>query len=167
MLKHKTISWATFGVSLVLLLLGVAPAWTPRVSAAEDEPLLVIVGTTFPVKDISFATLKEAFRGRVANLDGKRLVPVNHPLDSAPRIAFDRRVLRLRPDDVGRFWVDVKIRDDGKPPTTAGTSELALRIVASLPNAISYTTRAMLSPKVKVLTLDGKSATDAGYGLKP
>ena len=42
-----------------------------------------------------------------------------------------------------------------------------MRIVASLANSISYATRSMLSPKVKVLTVDGKSANDAGYGLKP
>lgn len=165
MLKPTFISWSAFVVLLLLFGLGAAPTLTPH-AVAEDEALLVIVGASFAAKDISFATLKEAFRGRVASLDGKRLIPVNHPQESAPRVTFDRKVLRLKPSDVGRFWVDVKIRDDGKPPTTAGTSELAVRIVASLPNSISYATRTMLSPKVKVLTVDGKSATDAGYGLR-
>lgn len=166
MLKPTITSWVTFALLLLLFVLGTAPALTPHVRA-EQEALLVIVGTNFPAKDISFATLKEAFRGRAATLEGKRLIPVNHPAESAARVEFDRRVLRLKPEEVGRFWIDVKIRDAGRQPTTAGTSDLAVRIVSSLPNAISYATRSMLSPNVKVLTVDGKSASDAGYGLKP
>jgi hypothetical protein len=166
MLKPTSTSWAALGLLVLFVLFGAAPALTPSVSAEEDA-LLVIVGIAFPSTDISFATLKEVFRGRSASLEGRRLIPVNHPPESAPRIGFDRLVLRLKPAEVGRFWVDARIRDDGRPPTTAGNSELAVRIVASLPNAVSYATRPMLSPKVKVLTVDGKSAGDAGYRLKP
>jgi hypothetical protein len=156
----------TFGFSVLLLVGALLPASMPRANAA-DEPLLVIVGSAFPATDVAFATLKEAFRGRIASMAGARLIAVNHPLESAPRVGFDRLVLKLKPTDVGRYWVDVKVRDSGKPPTTAATSELAVRIVASLPNAISYATRPMLSPKVKVLTVDGKSATQPGYALAP
>jgi len=162
MLKRTITGFAA--LSLFLLWFG-AGSLVQR-AGAEDEALLVIVGTSFPAKDVSFAVLKEAFRGRAASLEGKRLIPVNHPNDSPPRVLFDKLVLRLKPAEVGRFWVDVKIRDDGKPPTTAGTSELAVRIVASLPSSISYAPRSLLNPKVKVLTIDGKSATDADYPLK-
>lgn len=164
MLKPSIIGCAT--ITFFVLLFGAGRPLIPHANAAT-EPLLVIVAAAFPANDVSFATLKETFRGRPATLAGQRLVPVNHPADVEPRVSFDQVVLKLRPAEVGRYWVDAKIRDVGRPPTTAGNSDLAVRIVASLPNAISYATRAMITPKVKALTVDGKASNDSGYALKP
>lgn len=136
-----------------------------RVDAA-DEPLLVIVGVSFPGNDVSLAALKDAFGGQTTTASGKKLIPINHPLEAPLRVVFDRAVLGLAPDAVGRFWVDRRIRGQGAPPTTAATPELAVRIVASLPGAISYATQGMLSSKVKAVTVGGKSAKDPGYPIK-
>jgi hypothetical protein len=153
--------------ALSILLLAVALVrFEPERAQAADEPLLVIVGTSMAASDIAFPMLKDVFRGRSVNLAGKKLIPINHPLGAALRVSFDRAVLGLEPAAVGRFWVDARIRDEGKPPTTASTPDLAIRIAASLANAISYGTPAMLNPKVKALTVDGKSATQPGYALK-
>ena len=53
-----------------------------------------------------------------------------------------------------------------RTPTTASTPELAVRIVASLANSITYANKALLNPKVKVVTVDGKAATDPKYPVK-
>ena len=60
----------------------------------------------------------------------------------------------------------MRIRAEGRPPTTAATPDLTMRIVASLPHSISYATNAMLRPKIKVISVDGKATTDAAYALK-
>jgi hypothetical protein len=159
MFQRMCISIALMATALVLLPVGA------HVSAA-DEPLLAIVGLSFPTQDVSMATLKDAFGGQTTLVGGKRLIAVNHPLESKLRVAFDRAVLRLEPAAVGRFWVDRRIRAEGMPPTTATTPELAVRIVASLPNSITYATKSMLNPKVRALTVDGKAAGGAGYALK-
>lgn len=156
--------WTSVAVAVALLSLASMRLQAGRVAAA-DPPLLVIVGVAFPAADVSMAVLKDAFRGRTATLSGKRLIPINHAPASPERVHFDRSVLGLEPAAVGRFWVDVRIRDEGKPPTTAASADLAVRITASLANTISYATEAELMPKVKVLTVDGKSAKDPGYPL--
>lgn len=152
-------------MAVIVTLLAMLPL-SKRVSAA-GEPLLVIAATNFPASDISLATLKDAFGGRSATVSGKRIIPINHPLDSPARVGFDRVILGLDPKAVGRFWVDKRIRAEGTPPTMASTAELAVRIVASLANSVSYAPKAMLNSKVKALTVGGKSASDPDYPIKP
>ena len=52
---------------------------------------------------------------------------------------------------------------EAKPPQMA---ELAQRIAASLPGAITYSAKALLNAKLKVLTVDGKAAGTPGYAIK-
>jgi hypothetical protein len=66
---------------------------------------------------------------------------------------------------VGRFWVDQRIRDQGNPPVTVKSPQLLVRAVASLAGAVSYSTESLLTPKVKVLEVDGKHAGEPGYAL--
>jgi hypothetical protein len=153
----------------MLALLIWSVAWLPlhsSVATAAEEPLIVVAGPTFVGSDISFADLKSAFRGQVVQVGGVKLIPVNSPLGAPVRVSFDRIVLGLDPAAVGRFWVDMRIRDQGKPPTTASSPDLALRIAGALKGALTYTTKSKLpAGNFKVLTIDGKAAGQAGYAL--
>jgi len=137
------------------------------VATAASEPLLVIVGVTFPVNDIDLADLKSAFRGKRTFVADKRLIPINHALKTPLREAFDRIILGLEGAAVGRYWIDRQIRDEGMPPITVRSEELTVRAVAALPGGISYATRSMLTAKVKPLSIEGKSAGEPGYALAP
>jgi hypothetical protein len=136
-------------------------------AAAVVDPLLVVVALTFPGSNISYANLKGVFRGQPVALQGQRLLPINHPLKSPLRVDFDRMVLGLEPAAVGSFWIDMRIRDQGRPPTTASSSELAVQMVAALPGALTYATKTALTAKVKVLTVDEKAAGKPAYALQP
>jgi hypothetical protein len=151
-------------LAIMLLALALVRIQLPTARAAA-EPIYIVAAQTFPAVDISFANLKSAFRGQPVEMGGKRLVPVNHPLNAPLRVAFDQIVLGLDPSAVGRFWVDQRIRDEGKPPTTASTPEIAVRVAASLAGAITYASKEMLNPKLKVLTVDKKSAGQPGYAV--
>lgn len=159
MTHRLTIALAALALSLAFMRL------EPSIARGAGEPLLVVVGTAFPVNDISLADLKTAFRGQATTVSGKRIIPINHPIGSPLRVAMDKTLLGLEPSAVARFWVDRRIRDEGNPPTTASTPELALRIAASLANSITYSSKALLNPKVKALSIDGKAAGAAGYAL--
>ena len=152
------------GVSILITLCLARPA-TPAARAAS-EPLLLVVGLAFPVTDVSLTDVKSVFRGRVVTLGGRRLIPINHPPGTGMREAFDLTVLGLRPAEVSRFWVDQRIRDAGRPPTSVPTPEMAIRVAATLPGAITYGSKDMLNPKVKILTVDGKLPGTAGYPLQ-
>ena len=159
--KLITLAW-------MLWLVALSPFKTAEASGTRDA-LIVVVAQSFPATNISFATLKSAFRGQRLQIEGKTVVPINHPLETPTRVAFDRIALGLEPAAVGPFWIDMRIRDQGRPPTTASTPELALRIAAALSGAITYTTQSTPITKwpLKVLTVSNKAAGQAGYPLAP
>ncbi|HEY6881198.1 MAG TPA: hypothetical protein VI299_24400 [Polyangiales bacterium] len=157
------------GITLYLLIgllaLTVAPA-SPGAARDGAAPLLVLVAASFPSNDVPFDALREAFKGRPSLVQGRRLVPLNQPLHSPLRVGFDRAVLGLEPSAVSAFWIDARVRDEGKPPLEVPTPELTVRVLAALANSIAYGTPSMLNPKIKALTVDGKSAMQPGYPVQ-
>lgn len=133
---------------------------------ATARPLAVVVSASTLLKDISTATLRRAFMGEPTDYaSGKRLIPFNHSPTAATRQQFDLAVLGLRPDEVGRFWVDRRVRDQPAPPRIVPSVELALRVVMSLAGAITYVTPELVNDKVRALTIDGKAVGQPGYLL--
>jgi hypothetical protein len=148
----------------LLSLLALVPFDTVRATQSRDA-LIIVVGTNFPIEDISFASVKSAFRGQRIQIGDRTLIPINHPLGTPTRIGFDRLTLGLEPAAVGRFWIDMRIRDQGRPPTTATSPELALRIAGALKGAITYALPGTALDKlpIKALTVDNKAAGQPGY----
>jgi hypothetical protein len=150
-----------------LLLLTALPIAVEPVKARGGSPLLVIVAASVSLHDIKLSLLRRAFEGLALDIEGKRIIPINHPNDTPTRSAFDRAVLGLEPQAVGQFWVDRRIRDEASPPRSVRSEELALRVVASLPGAITYLSPELLNPSVRVLTVDGRALGQPGYVLSP
>lgn len=154
---------------IVAVLLLVATALAPvqsGVRAEANQPLVVVVGAKTDITDISLAMLRRAFQGEQAvTPGGKRLVPLNHAVGSAERTVFDRAVLGLAPEEVGRFWIARRIRDEGAPPRTLPSADLGVRVVASYPGAITYVDAKLVTAAVRVLRIDGKLPGDSGYLL--
>jgi len=132
---------------------------------AAGKSVVVVVAASSAAKDIDVATLRRLFSGQPADVAGKRLIPINHPAGTPLRTSFDKQVLGLNAADVGKFWIDKRIRDEGAPPKTVPSAELAVRIAASLPGAITYALLEQVNASVKVLTVDGKAHSAAGYPL--
>jgi len=153
-------------LALALLVVSALPVHAPSARAA-GKPLLVIVASSLRITDISTSTLRRVFQGLPTDFEaGKRFVPINHPIGSPTRVQFDRAVLGLEPEQVGAFWVERRIRDESRPPRTVPTAELALRVAASLPGAITYSAPELLNASVRALAVDGRSATHQEYPLK-
>jgi hypothetical protein len=134
--------------------------------AAADQTLLVIVGNATGMTDISLAMLRRAFQSEPTTIpSGKRLIPLNHSIGSPERTLFDRAVLGLEPDEVGHFWINRRIRDEGLPPRTLPSLDMAVRVVATMPGAITYARSNAAVTGVRVLRVDGKLPTDPGYLL--
>jgi len=147
----------------VIPMLGTTFPWPG--AAAIGKPLVVIVASSTNVKDIGIAALRRAFQGQATDLGGKHLIPINHANGTPLRVSFDRSILGLEPAEVGRFWIDRRIRGEGSPPKTAPSLDLAVRLVASIPGAITYASHDVLNPSVRVLTIDGKAPDQPGYPL--
>lgn len=148
----------------VLIAAAMVP-WRPAVRA-EPDGLVLIVSTETPLQGIDSATVRRAFEGHpVEYATGKRLIPFNAPWGTPERELFDRIVLGMGPDDVGRFWVDQRIRGASPPPRTLASPGLAVRVISALPGAITYVLPSQLTANVRALAIDGKSPDHPDYLL--
>ena len=159
-------------LSTVCILLFVGLPISTDVQAQSPRVLLVVANAGVKISNISFADLRKAFLGEPVEYEsGKRLVPFNLSPGTRERDLFDQKVLGLAPGEVGRFWINRRIRDEGAPPRVLQSPDLVLRVVASLPSAISYVAAtpnqvAVPGPGLRVLSVDGKSSVDGGYLLR-
>ena len=150
--------------ALLLPLLALTPG---PVRADSEVALAVIVAPSSKMTNISLGDLRRAFQSeRLTDPDGNRLIALNHPPKTVDRVGFDKVVLRMDPDDVGRFWIDRKIRGGSGPPRTVESLATLRRVVEKLPGAIGYLRPGQLSNEVRVVRVDGKLPEDSGYPLR-
>ncbi len=148
--------------------LGAAGAlWLTHGHAAADAStrLQLVTAKSNELRDLSLADLRQAYRGKQISLAGVKIIPFNHPPRTPDRVAFDRLVLGMSPDEVASYWVDQKIRGGDSPPRTIDSVALLVRVVAALPGAFAYVREGFSSPDLKVVSLEGRMPGDPRYPL--
>ncbi len=150
----------------MLLVLAVVAAAAP--GRADDPPpaLVAVVGASSPVDNLTRNELRRAFLGEPVSEAGVALVPFNLPPQAPEREAFERRALGMSPDEVGRYWVDRRIRGQGQPPRTLPSPTHVQKVVPKFPGAISYLTSDRLTADLKAVKVDGKTWQDPAYPLR-
>ncbi len=150
-------------IGLVLALLP-EPAFAER--SEETVTLLVVVSGGSKTHDLSRQQLKRIFTSQpVTGPDGKRYVPLNHPPRTPDRVGFDRAVLGMNPDQVGRFWIDRRIRGGERPPRTVDNVTTLRRMVERLPGAIAYLRESQLGGDIEAIRVDGKRPGESSYPI--
>ena len=144
-------------LSLVMML--------AHAAAADRKKLVVVVVKGSPLTSISRSDLKHCFLGDSVSGGGKTLVPFNAEAKTAERAGFDRGVLGMSPDEVGRFWVDRRVRGQGGAPRSLPSMLHMMKVVAKFPAAIGYVPADQLTPALQPVKLDGVAYTDPSYGL--
>jgi hypothetical protein len=71
----------------------------------------------------------------------------------------------MTPDDVGRFWIDRKIRGQSGAPRALPSPLHVAKVVAKFPGAIGYLAVDQLTPDVQPVAVDGVPYTAAGYPI--
>jgi len=135
-------------VFALLAMVGSAP-----VRALPPVDLAVIVHAQAATKQMSAIEMETLFtRAQTRWDDGSPIVPINAPPGSELRVEFDRVVLRLTPDEVGRFWIDRRVRGLGMPPRHVSEPATIVRVVEKLSGAIAYAPEALVrDARVKVV----------------
>jgi hypothetical protein len=130
------------------------------------KTFVVIAGKNAGLSDLSLGVLRRAYDGDPTRASGVRLIPFNYPPDNPLRQRFDWLVLELRPAEVGRYWIDRRIRGEGYPPRQLPSAEVLKAVVARMPGAVGYLPSEQLDGSVSALTIDGRSYTDPAYALR-
>jgi hypothetical protein len=132
---------------------------------ADGKKLVVVVARGSAVTEISRSDLKRAFLNETVTVSDTALVPFNAQPNTAERAGFDRAVLGMSPEQVGRFWVDRKVRGQGGPPRSLPSNAHIAKVVAKFPGAIGYLPVDQLTPDVQPVAVDGVAYTDPRYGI--
>lgn len=153
-------SWLLALAALALLICH------PRPAAAEGQKLVVIVAKGSPIKSLTRAELRRAFLAEAVSVKDVTLVPFNSAPGTAPRAGFDQAILGMSPAEVGRFWVDRKVRGQAPAPRSLPSIAHVLKVVAKFPGAVSYVPVDQLTAAVQAVAVDGVAHTDERYSIK-
>ena len=150
-------------LALVGYASGQAQAPTPT---SGRSPLVLVVARESPLQDLSTSSLRQLFLGEsVQDPAGGKLVPLNQLPGSADRVAFDRSVLGMSPEEAGRYWIDRKIRGQSGAPRAIPSAATLQRLVARFPGSIAYLRADRVDPAVRVLRIAGRLPIDKDYPL--
>ncbi|HKU41413.1 MAG TPA: hypothetical protein VJR89_24820 [Polyangiales bacterium] len=137
---------------LLWLLVAACILLTPRSSRAGGEIIAIIANKDVALKTVTREELRPIFQTKKNTWpDGKTVVPFNLPPAHASRQGFDAAVLGLDPDRVAKYWIDRKIRGDEKPPQTAPSPAVMVKIVAKTAGAVGYVEASLADASVKVI----------------
>lgn len=147
---------AAFGLSAAVL--GLLGSSTPLGSGAfgqADVPVAVVVNAASNVRELDEASLAAIFSGRRRFWStGKPIMAFSAPPGSSLRVTFDRAVLKMSPDEVGRYWVEQSVRSGARPPRQVPNASLALRVVGASPTAVGYVPLSLVTgDKVRVVAI--------------
>lgn len=130
--------WALAAVVGVGGSLGAAPPPAPAID------VLVPASNTTP--SLSADQLAHLFTGSREAWNGGAVVAFNLPPRDPLRVEFDRVVLHMTPEEVGRYWIDQRIRGGARPPRQVEDSRLVPKLVARFPGGIGYVAAGMPTP---------------------
>ena len=153
-------------VRLALLFIALVFAPVFLVRAGTGPRIVVIVAKGSPITDISKSDLKQLFVSDATSVSGRKVFPFNFDSKTPQRVAFDRAVLGMGPDEVGRFWIDRKIRGQRNAPRSVPSAAYMTKLVQTFPNAIGYLEMSELTPVVQAVNVNGLHYKDARYPLQ-
>ncbi len=155
LMKHpQKLSW-------ILCLSALLAAAFTQVHAQAPEHdvgahLVVIVSARSPTRSLSISTIRDIFLGVPTYIKaGEPYVPITQAPRTQQRTAFDLQFLNLDPDAVGRYWIDQRIRARAMPPRSIPSLDILRRVVASVPQTISYLRADQLQPGLVPIKIDG------------
>jgi len=135
--------------------------------AAERVTLAVFVAKDSSVQNLKLGELRRIFTNADdSGFSRQRSVPFNHTARSSDRVGFDRTVLRMSPEEVSRFWIDRKIRGLPGPPRAVDSLSQLVRLVSHTSGGIGYARPNQVTSEVRVIRIDGKLPSEAGYPLQ-
>lgn len=163
MIQLRTLKVICVSLSVVI----VATASSISVQADQKTKLAIVVAKGSPISSLSFNELKRLYLGStVTGPRGSNLIGFNQSPDSPDRHGFVRAVLGMSTEDLGRYWIDRKIRGQSGPPKALGSTEEVRKAIARNPDAVGYLRINELGPEVKLIAIDGKDPKAAGYRIE-
>lgn len=154
-------------LAVALCSLAALPNAERSARAAERVTLAVFVAKDSSVQNLKMSELRRIFTNADdSGFSRQRSIPFNHTARSSDRVGFDQTVLRMRPDEVSRFWIDRKIRGLPGPPRAVDSLSQLLRLVSRTTGGMGYARPNQVTSDVRVIRIDDKLPSAPGYPLQ-
>lgn len=137
-----------------------------RATEPARGPVLVVVAEQCPLFDITQQDLRHAFSGERVWVGEQRLIPLHLPSTAPAHAAFETRVFGMSHEQLGRFWLDRRIRGEGLPPRAMSSVAAALTMIARVPCAVGYVPLMPVPLGLRALRVEGRAYGDAAYLLR-
>ena len=135
---------SAIGIGLAIWSMCCAPAALPAGS------VLVVAHPDTPALDES--TLQKIYLGKVVEIDGRPIIPVNLARGNAMRKNFMERILAQDDDKFIAYWTVRRYIGKGSPPREFDSIESQLEFVRNTPGAVGYVDASVAStPGLKTL----------------
>ena len=151
-----------------IILFTVIALWlvmTGGAARADGKKLVVVVAKGSSVTNISRSDLKRCFLGEPISAGDKALVPFNAAPNTPERSGFDKVVLGMSPDEVGKFWIERKVRGQSAAPRSLPSAAHIAKVAAKFPGAIGYLPADQMTSDIQAVAVDGVAYTDARYNI--
>jgi ABC-type phosphate transport system substrate-binding protein len=160
-MRKASLSSVSGAIGILGVMVGVVLCLVPLPSSAGDSRALIVViaNKSVGVAKVTRDDLRPIFQTKKDTWpDGTPAKPFNLPDNNGTRQGFDVAVLGLEPDRVARYWIDRKIRGGERPPQTAPSSAVMLKVVAKTAGAVGYVEATLVDASVKVIAkiVDGQ-----------
>lgn len=129
--------------------LAVGAVSTGPARAGVDDGWVLVANSA--IKGVDAEMLKRIYTGRVVELDGLPLRPVNLAPGSALRRRFLAGALQLDDDDYIAYWTVRRYIGKGAPPRELRNAAEVMDYVQRTPGAIGYIEPADIKPGLVVL----------------
>ena len=130
--------------TMALHAAGLAPAAVPR-------PSLLVVGHA-DTPALSESTLQKIYLGKVVEVDGKPIIPVNLARGNALRRDFMGQILAQDEDKFTAYWTVRRYIGQGSPPREFASVEEQMAYIRATPGAVGYVDASVeVTPGLKTL----------------
>jgi hypothetical protein len=99
---------------------------------------VVIANPGLGLSSISKAELKRVFQGKISDVGGKKVTPINLPDDAAAKGSFLKDICGQDVNEYKEHWVEMKVKGNGVPPMLQPNGKAAKAMVAAIPGGLSY-----------------------------
>lgn len=152
-------------MKIAIVTIAIALCMMGGLAQAEGKKLVVVTAKGSGLTNISRGDLKRCFLGESVSGGGKTLVPFNAATATPERTGFDKAVLGMSPDEVGRLWVDRKVRGQAGAPRSLPSAAHIAKVAAKFPGAIAYLPEDQLTSDIQPVQVDGVAYTDGHYNI--
>lgn len=124
-------------IGRVLLILA-SGSWAVSLSpaAVPNRPLAVVANPDTPPLDEE--VLRKLYLGKIVEVGGKQIIPVNLARGSALRREFMEQVLVHDDDKFTAYWTVRRYIGKGSPPREFATVQDQIEFLRSTPGAVGY-----------------------------